>query len=176
MSTVSNYFFNSSNRLTNDITDNTQHNLQNTRFATYQLSNYFGESLSDSHVQFATQQPAINFNGNGVGGNQIDIDTLLSIKKGQTRPLEKLQLNQRPFLTIPYLGKGSCDTTLELQLLQGEVVSDKKSVSTIMDKSFMGYTLYPVDDKMKEFTQNSSNIEEVALNGWIRGGAPTREV
>jgi hypothetical protein len=46
-----------------------------------------------------------------------------------------------------------------------------------MDKSFMGYTLYPVDDKMKEQVDNASHtVEEAALAGWVRGGAGTREM
>lgn len=181
MSLVSDYMFHSSNRLSNDSTDNSQRNLQNVRFANYQLSEYFSETLSNSHVSFATQQPAINFNGkvygNGLNGTLVDVDSTLLIKTQQNRPLEKLQLSQRPFLTIPYLGKGSCDSTLESQLLQGELSSEKKSVSTIMEKSFMGYTLYPVDEKMKEFVENPSNtVEEAALKGWTRGGVPTREI
>jgi hypothetical protein len=164
-----------------DPTDNSQVNMQNTRFTNYMLSNYFSESTSDSHVQFAVAQKAfmINSAGGGVGiaGSAIDDDSTLLIKTTQDRALEKLQLSQRPFLTVPYLGKGSCDPALESQLLQGEMVADKKSVSTVMDKSFMNYALYPTDSKMEEHVHNPANtVEEAALSGWVRGGASTRDM
>lgn len=180
MSTIHNYMFNNLGRIDADQVDKSQQNLQNTRFANHMLANYFGENLSDSHVKFATAQPTMMVSGSigaGIGGGQIDADSNLLLRTEQERPLERLQLMQRPFLTVPFLGRGSCDPTLESQLLQGEVVASKKSVSTIMDKSFMGYTLYPVDDKMKEQVDNASHtVEEAALAGWVRGGAGTREM
>jgi len=164
-----------------DLPDQTQRNMYNTRFANYTLSNYNGEILSDNHVQFAISQPTVNFNalafGSGLNGSIVDTDSLLTIKNEQERPLEKTQLFERPFLTVPYLGRGSCDPTLESQLLQGELVSDKKSVSTIMEKSFAKYALYPTDDKMEERVKNPAyTVEESALEGWTRGGVSTREM
>jgi hypothetical protein len=178
---MASYNFNNMGNLGQDLPDQTQRNIYNTRFANYTLSNYNGEILSDSHVQFAISQPTVNFNalafGSGLNGSIVDTDSLLTIKKEQERPLEKTQLFERPFLTVPYLGRGSCDPTLESQLLQGELVSDKKSVSTIMEKSFAKYALYPTDDKMEERVKNPAyTVEESALEGWARGGVSTREM
>jgi len=111
--------------------------------------------------------------GSGVG-QFVNNDTELLYKSENERSLEKVQLFQRAFLTVPYLGRGSCDPSLESQLLQGEIVNDKKSVSTIMEKSFMNHSLYPLDDKMNEHL--TTTTEDVALNGWIRGGALTRDM
>jgi len=181
MSVLNSYTFNNLGRIGADATDNTQQNIYNTRFANYTLSNYFSDSLSGSHVAFATSQPSVMFTGsNGgssVGGAVIDIDSLLMLKKEQERPLERLNLVQRPFLTVPYLGKGSCDPAIESQLQQGELSSDKKSTSTVMEQSFMSHSLYPTDDKMKERVKNPAfSVEEVAMDGWVRGGMTTREM
>ena len=180
MSTVSNYMFNNLGRIGADATDNTQKTLQNTRFANYSLSNYFSESLSNSHVQFATAHPTMmvqNSGGVGISGAAIDVDSRLMLGKEQERPLEKLQLMQRAFSTVPYLGRGSCDPSLESQLQQGEVVAGKKSVSTVMEKSFMGYTLYPADEKMTDRVKNPAySVEESALDGWVRGGMASRDM
>ena len=177
MADISSYNFNNMARIGLDSTDRTQRTVQNTRFANYTLSSYFSQNLADDHVQFAIQQPTVSFNGiaygSGLNGSVVDIDSALMIKKENERPLEKLQLFERPFLTVPYLGRGSCDPTLESQLQQGELVSDKKSVSTIMDKSFAKYALYPTDSKMEEHVKNSENV---ALEGWSRGGISTREM
>jgi len=180
MSTMSSYMFNNLGRLSADPVDQTQRTVHNTRFANYTLSNYFSNVLSDSHVQFATEQPAIMVSGTkgvGLSGSGVEVDSALLIQNEQERPLEKLQLAQRPFLSIPYLGKGSCDPVLESQLQQGENSLEKKSVSTIMETSFMGHTLYPTDDYMKEHVKNPSyTVEESALSGWVRGGVASREM
>jgi len=177
---MSSYNFYNSDRIDSDTTDMTQRTVQNTKFANYTLSNYFSENAGGSNVQFATQQPVMMFSGtalgNGVGAN-VDVDSYLMINTEQERALERLQLMERPFLTVPYLGRGSCDPTLESQLQQGEIVWDKKSVSTVMDKSFLGYTMHPQDDNMKERCQDSKyTVQEAALDGWVRGGAASREM
>jgi hypothetical protein len=180
-SLFSDYTFNNTTRMGDDVVDNTQKTQINTRFANYELANYYSDVLSDSHVKFATSQPTINFSGYslgaGIGGKVVDENSYLLLKTTQERPLEKIQLTQRPFLTVPYLGKGSCDPTLESQLLQGELYTDKKSINTIMEKSFLTHSMYPTDKEMLEKVNNTSyTVEESALDGWVRGGASSREM
>ena len=174
------YTFNKLNRIGSDSVDNTVQNVQNTKFANYMLSSYFSESLTDDTINFVSQQPTININGlvggNGLNGQIVDSDSDLIINVGQERPLEKLQLMPRPFLTVPYLGRGSADTDLEGKLREGENIYEKKSVSTIMNKSFMPYmTLYPTKDQEDRRNDPKHQIEESALDGWTRGGSSTRE-
>lgn len=181
MSIVSDYKFNNTGRIGYDMTDNTQQNIQNSRYSSYNTSLFFSDKITDSQLDFVSTQPTMNIYGTalgvGIGGSKIDDDSHLLINTTQERALDKLQLFQRPFVTVPYLGRGSCDPVLESQLLQGENVSDKKSITTVMDKSFLGYTMYPTDDKMEERVNNTKNtVEESALNGWIRGGIPTRDI
>jgi hypothetical protein len=79
-------------------------------------------------------------------------------------------------LTVPYLGRGSCDTTLESQLKQGDVITNKKSVSTISEQSFINNQMYPLMDSIKDTITNPKYlVQEAALDGWIRGGSATRE-
>jgi len=173
--------FNENARIGADLTDQTQTNLYNTRFTNYTLSNYFSQNASDDHVNFAVPRPTLNFTGitygKGLSGMAVEVENSLTHRPDQMQPAEKVQLFERPFLTVPYLGRGSCDPNLESQLLQGEMVSDKKSVSTIMDKSFSKYALYPTDDTMEERVKNPSyTVEEAAMDGWVRGGITTREM
>jgi hypothetical protein len=168
-------------RIGADSTDNTQLTQQNIKHANYMLSNYYNEVLSGSHVDFAVQQPNVMFSsmthGSGLNGSVVDVDSYLLINPNNERPLEKLQLVERPFLTVPYLGRGSCDPSLESQLQQGEIVWDKKSVSTVSENSFLGYTIFPSDDKMTDRVKNPANtVEESAMDGWVRGGASSREM
>jgi hypothetical protein len=115
------------------------------------------------------------FSSSGIAGSVIDVNSMLTLKTEQERPLEKLMLHPRPFVTVPYLGRGSCDPTLESQLQQGELISDRKSVSTIMEQSFSNYVMYPTDIQMEERVKNPAfTVEEAALSGWVRGGQSTR--
>lgn len=174
-SLMSSYHFNAMGRIGNEPLDNTQTNLHNSKIANYHLANYFSE-ITDADVKFVLNYPTMQLNaqatgGVGIHGSAINTDSLLTIQTIQERPLDKLQNFQRPFATIPFLGRGSCNPDIESQLLQGELVSEKKSVSTIMDKSFMSHTMFPGenDDDIRAKT------EDMTLNGWVRGGVPSRE-
>jgi len=178
MSSANNLSFYNLDRIEDDKTCESQRTAQNTRYSNYTISNLFSEFPSDEHVQFATSQPAIVPDGNsgsGVGGNNVESESILLLKTEQERHLGKLSLMSRPYATVPYLGRGSADPALESQLLEGEQAKDKKSVSTVMSQSFMGYTLYPTDSNMEDRVQNTKHtVEESASDAWVRGGADSR--
>jgi hypothetical protein len=180
MSAFENSFtFNNLGGMKNDESDKSERNLQNTRFSGYMLSNYSAESIDPSQsVDFASSQYTFVVNGTahgaGINGDVVDINSKLLLSNEQGRSLEKLQLQERPFVSVPYLGRGTCDPVLEHQLLQGENVSEKKSVSTIMEKSFGPYALYITDDSMEKSVSDAKAVQESALDGWVRGGSNTR--
>jgi|LauGreSuBDMM15SN_2_FD.fasta_scaffold37413_2 hypothetical protein len=165
--------FNQQGRIGSDMTDQTQSNLQNTQHLNRMLNHYFSDSTSNSHIQFATQYPGLMVSGinGGLGlGASVEDESSLFWNSKQERSLEKMQLNARPFVTIPYLGRGSCDPIVESQLLMGEPVRGKKSVSTVMEDSFN-----PLEDYPLEKGKDHRTVEESALNGWVRGGTTSRE-
>lgn len=178
MSNESNYSFHNMARIENDNTTKTQETLQNDRFSSYNTTNYFSQNPADSQIQFATQQPAVvptGVTGVGISGDKVQNESALLLDSEKERSLGRLNLMQRPFLTVPYLGRGSVDPALELQMKEGEPMGEKKSVSTVMSQSFMGYTLYPTDSNMEDRVSNTKHtVEESAMNGWVRGGADTR--
>ena len=177
MSTVKTYQFYNHDRLGDDSNCESQRTAQNLRYDNYLHEGFFQQN--NDQIQFATSLPAVVPNGlshgSGLSGSIIDMDSSLVIKSEQERALGRLQLLQRPFVTVPYLGRGSCDPVIESQLMQGEAVADKKSVATIMSQSFMGYTMRPSDAKLEQRATNPKfSVEEAALQGWIRGGSNTR--
>jgi hypothetical protein len=175
---TSDYTFHQSDRLGNDSVDNTQRTLQNTQYLNSVLSHYSSDRSSTGYVDFATQIPGMMVSGmnggNGLGGNSVEEESKLFWKTQNERSLEKLQLYERPFLTIPYMGRGSVDPSLESQLMQGENVRGKKSVSTVMEQNFNPLDKYPLDSEKKASFGNT--IEELALDGWTRGGKSARDV
>ena len=173
------YTFDHLTRIGDDSCGLSQRNVQNVSQANYSLTNFFSQDCGMKRpIEFATSQPNINFSGShqvGMGGCNIDTNSDLLIGTINTHPKCRISLLERPFKTVPYLGRGSVDPTLELQLLEGEPIGEKKSTSTVMSQSFMGYTLHPTNNEMEErVTDPKLNVEESAMKGWVRGGADTR--
>lgn len=166
-------------RFTSDPVDTTRRDLDNTRFSNYILADYQLGTPSDYHVKFATSQPAVMFSGTnggrGLNGDVVDFESILTLKQQGERPLEKLQLFQRPFVTVPFLGKGRGDPEIESRLLQGEPTYEPKSISSTIEQSTLGNAFYVVDANMENKVKDTRyTVEESALEGWRRGGNTTR--
>jgi hypothetical protein len=180
---MTDYAFNNMGRIGLDESDQSQRAMQNTRFANYMLAGTFSHNPSTIHADTVTFSPTVTTTGmatgHGLHGDLVDHESVLKLRVDQDRPFEKLSLAPRSFLTVPYLGKGSCDPDTESRLLQGELVTEKKSVGTVMDKSFLPYVMPPSSQSVRNHAlfpvHAGPQIEEVALQGWVRGGSNTRE-
>ena len=172
------YTFNTMASLKSDVPDQTQQNLQNTRFGSYSVANYFSQYGSTSQVQFSSQVPGFLISNEfSVSPDVVDIESRLFNNSESARSAEKVQLFERPFSTVPYLGRGGGDPTLEAQLQQGQMIRDLKSVATVSEKPYIDYQSYPIRDDLRlHITNPAFSVEEVAMNGWTRGGASAREV
>jgi hypothetical protein len=110
-------------------------------------------------------------------GSNIDDSSKLLIGTIQTAPKARIDLFQRPFATVPFLGRGAVDPILESQIQQGEAVTNKRTVTHMTEKSHLKYRTTPLIPTVKENIQNPNNIIEAsASEGWIRGGVPSREL
>ena len=92
------------------------------------LTNFQPSCPLNNVIDFATSQPAINFTGShkiGIGGCNVDESSVLSIT-GLTRNKDKISLLQRPYLTVPYLGRGKSNATMESQIQQSEISNNRK--------------------------------------------------
>ena len=176
MSTLHSYAFNNMGTLKSDLTDQTQQNIQNTRFGDYTVSNFSSNNKSDMQVSFASQYIGFVPSNKGIASSVVDVESTLFNKSESERSSEKLQLFERPFRTVPYLGRGGGDPTLEAQLQQGQMIRDLKSVATVSEKPYIDYQSYPLSDSLRsQFTNPANSVEEVAMNGWVRGGSSARE-
>ena len=133
-------------------------------------------------IEFATSQPAIFYNGgygnySGAGGCNIQSDSNLKIGSIQTHPKCRISLQQRPFVTVPFLGRGPPKPVMEARLQQGAYINDMKSCKTVTEKSFKNLVEVPLVPTLQATIQNPANlVEGVASKGWIRGGLPSREL
>ncbi len=179
MTSVHSFVFDGVTRIGNDPCGITEKDLQNQKNGSYITQNYFEKDCGmKKPIGFATSQPNVFYNG-GYGVTDsctVDTDSELRIGGIQTNPKCRLNLSQRPYLTVPFLGRGPSNPVLESKLMQGASILDKKSCKTITEKQLVNRDndLVP---SLKNTIQNPANlVEGVAANGWIRGGLPSREL
>lgn len=178
---VFNYTFDNMSRIGLDECCKSQEDLQNVAACNYSLLNYFESDCSmKKPIALATTQPGIMYNGGynvGAGGCNINESSDLQIGTIQTNPRCRIDLFQRPFATVPYLGRGSVNPVVEAQIQQGELSINKRSVTNLSEKSYIKYHQTPLLPSIKDRVTNPVNsIEGVASSGWIRGGVPSREL
>lgn len=181
MAHVSNYTFDNMSRIGNDGCCIDQNTIQNAQSANYLLQNYFAKDCSMKNVKaLATSQPGINYSGGyglGAGGCNVQESSRLLLGGIQTHPRCHIDLFQRPFATVPFLGRGSVDPILESQIQQGECITNKRTVTKLMEQSHLKYRTVPLIPEVRQTIQNPANlVEGVAHEGWIRGGVPSREL
>jgi hypothetical protein len=157
-----------------------QRSLQNTQMNNYNLQNFFLQDCGmKKPIEFATNQPAVNFKGGhlGAGGCNVDDSSDLLYGSMQTHPKTKLDLLQRPFMTVPYLGRGSVNSVEESQLQQGERETNRRSANKLSEYSYATHTQTPLIHSISSrVTDPAHSIEEVALDGWVRGGIDSRQL
>jgi hypothetical protein len=168
-------------RIGSDVCYQDQSTIQNIQACNYSLQNYFASDCSmRKPIELATTQPGIMYNGPssvGSGGCVVDTSSKLLLGSLVTHPRCKIDLYQRPFVTVPYLGRGSVDPILESQIQQGELLTNKRSVTRLPEKSYLKYTNTPLLSDIKDRVTNPAYcIEGVASDGWIRGGVPSRDL
>ena len=181
MATYSGYTFDNMSRIGLDCCNISQTDIQNVATCNYLTQNYFASDCSMKNpIALATSQPGIMYNGgfnSGAGGCNIDSSSKLLIGSIQTHPKCHIDLFQRPFATVPYLGRGSVNPVMESQIQQGEQIVNKRSVNPLSEKSYIKYHQTPLLPVIQQKMSNSANkIESDASEGWIRGGVPSREL
>ena len=181
MATYSGYTFDNMSRIGLDCCNISQTDIQNVVACNYLTQNYFASDCSMKNpIALATTQPGIMYNGgynSGAGGCNIDNSSKLLIGSIQTHPKCHIDLFQRPFATVPFLGRGSVNPVIESQIQQGEQIVNKRSVNQLSEKSYIKYHQTPLLPVIQEKINNPANkIENVASDGWIRGGVPSRDL
>jgi hypothetical protein len=180
MTSVFSYMFNNLSGLNDDAVGITEQELQSQYHNNWMTTNHFkNEPVTGTPIKFATSQPNVFIQKGPSGslrGSEVDVESNLFISTIQTNPKCKLNLQQRQYLTVPYLGRGPGKPLLESKLQQGSQLELKKSCKTITEKSW-GREKTPLVDSLQETIQNPDNlIEGNAHHGWIRGGLPSRQL
>ena len=156
----------------------TQDTLQNAQAVDYLLKNFYAEDCSmRKPIHFATSQVSMNFSAAGGGVGKLlglggcNVGESTQLRSGvQTHPRCRISLLQRPFVTVPYLGRGPSNPMMESQLQQSIGYANKKSVNASSEVSYIPISNYPLLPSIQEKVTNPQYLVE----SWQRGGASTR--
>jgi len=153
----------------------TQDLMQNNSSVDYMLKNFYAADCTmKKPIEFATSQVDVNFvaaGGDGkncaIGGCNINESNTLLFSV-PTHPRARINLLQRPYLTVPYLGRGKFDSQLEAQLQQSANVENKKTLNPVVDQSYA--TSYPLLPSIQKTITNPKYL----VTPWPQGGESTR--
>ena len=114
----------------------------------------------------------------GFGFDQQEIDNDSMLRNNPTlegRSRCPLRVQSRPFVTVPFMGKGRGNQELESKLQQSEFVRTGRECGTVSE-NFFETQFVPLIPHLQSNIQNPKNlVPEVASQGWIRGGIPSRQ-
>ncbi len=179
MASAHDHTFHEQSRIGDDRSGLSQKNIQNSHASKYMLDNLRSDCPMSKAIELATSQPSINYKGShsvGINGCNIDKNSDLSIRE-ISRAHCKLTLQERPFLTVPYLGKGKSNPVLESRLVQGDLANNRKSANPSSELCHMDYRNTPMIPSIKNTITNPKHLcEGDAADGWVRGGVPSRDL
>lgn len=112
--------------------------------------------------------------GFGYNNAAIDADSVLRNQSVFKNNRCQIRPQARPFLTVPLMQGGNPSRDVESLLMHSEQVRMGKECGTVSEQFFsQQYT--PMIPVLQKNVQNPKNlIPEVASQGWIHGGIPSR--
>jgi hypothetical protein len=145
----------------------------------YSVTNLYDcECLMPNTVRNATDNIAVPFK-NGVGTEApcvVDDGSRLRIGLHKKYPKCVQQLYERPYKTIPYMGRGYLRPDEESELKFAEDTKIKRSCNTLSGIT-IPHQYTPLIDHMSANVQNTDHIVQESLDpAWRRGGSDTRLV
>jgi hypothetical protein len=164
-------------RIGTDACDLTNRNKENIAMADYMLENFSTLNTFNNALNLAINQPNILLQGSckgGINSNYVDANNVLTF--GQTTNMrERGLIQQRIFNSVPYLGKGPSNTSLENTLRISPNNLKLKSLDPSSEVTNYNLTYTPLIPSIEATVTNPANyIENIADENWIRGGIPCR--
>ena len=176
-----NNLFNFAHAIYDDRSDNTQQASQNKHHVNYMLNNHIDDRVDNEARGVALNHKMVNIGGNGHGiptnNASLTAHNSLTIDRDLIRQRERLSLIERPFMSIPYMGRGNTDPDIESALLQAGELPERKSQLQASEANLSGMRNYPLQDEiLGSITNPSFLVEEAADKNWTRGGLSSRNL
>jgi len=147
----------------------------------YQITNFHDCKCAAPNTQNVSLEQPIIIHRDGHGwtsmyGCNVDNDSELRNARNLTNPRLIQQLYQRPYLTVPYMGRGVGDVCQETYLRPGESTFQSKACNNLAGIHIeQQYT--PLIPCVNDNIQNPIHIiPEDNDPAWLHGGQPSRQV
>jgi hypothetical protein len=145
----------------------------------YAVTNLYDcECMMPTTIRNATDNIAVPFQ-NGVGTEApcvVDDGSRLRIGLHKKYPKCVQQLYERPYKTVPYMGRGYLRPDEESELKFAEDTKIKRSCNTLSGITIPHQYTPLVDHLFKSVTDETHIVQEAIDPAWRRGGADTRLV
>jgi len=149
------------------------------------INTYVLRNLKDCECQApATQEISLQHPGtfyrDGHGwtsnnGCNIDNDSKLRNSHNLTNMRKINQLYTRPYLTVPYMGRGEGDISKE-NILRSYISGNERRPCNVLSGKYINNSI-PLLSHIKNNIQNPKNIiPEDTDKNWVRGGIPSRDL
>ena len=124
-------------------------------------------------------QPTMNITmgaGNiGERGALVDNDSLA--KFSELTNLNTINtLDERPYLTVPYMGRGIGDSNVEPVIRSGEDTFQQKPCNALAGVTIDNFFTPMVPCLRREVQDPKHIIPEDSMKCWVRGGLPSRQI
>lgn len=176
--------FNNQNRFHNDPCFLSKETQQSTGAGKYRLHNFYACGRQPTQtMDIALSQPLTQFssaNSGKVGQDGCLVDTYSSLRNGTegnvlTNKRGVQTLYTRPYLTVPYMGRGVGDPCRESEVQEGVSTYERKQCNTLAG-IHLPHQYTPLVDCLRTEVQNPIHIlPEDNQRDWTRGGYPSRQ-
>ena len=142
----------------------------------YVMTNHNQNNL-DNLIEMATCNPTINFkDGKGTNIRDINADTNATFSKVKYERKHQKQLFERPFATMPYIGKGVHKVNDESFLMAQEATRQSRPCGSLAG-AFLENQFTPLVPSLRDTVQNIKFIiPEESKVDWVRGGMSSRNI
>jgi hypothetical protein len=141
----------------------------------YQVTNLVPKQAAAAKIEYPNPT-LLGKEGFGFNNMAIDQDSRLRNEAQQAgRQKCPLHLQSRPFATVPFMGNGRGNSDVESSLIYAEFARIERPCGTVTE-TFFDNNFTPLVPHLAAHIQNPANlVPEVAANGWIRSGIPSRQ-
>ena len=169
------YTINEFSRTTYDSCELVQNTQDSAGPGSYMVTNLVPKQEAAAKIEYVNPT-LLGREGFGLNNSAIDDDSRLrneAIQAGRQRC--PVHVQARPFATVPYMGNGRGNPDVESSLIYSEFARVERPCGTVTE-TFFTNQFTPLVPHLAKHIQNPSNlVPEVAAQGWIRGGIPSRQ-
>lgn len=109
-------------------------------------------------------------------GCNIDVDSSFRNARNMTNPRLIQQLHERPYMGVPYMGRGVGDKCVETELLPGESTMQKRPCNNLSG-IYIEQQYTPLIPCIRDTIQEPVHLIPTDSDpSWIRGGQPSRQL